>query len=64
MEDKMVAFIQGYIKENGYPPTYREIGEGCGLASTSSITWYLGKLERAGRITRKHNSPRSIRVIE
>lgn len=64
MEDKIVAFIRGYVDKNGYPPTYREIGDGCGLTSTSSITWYLGKLERAGRITRKRNSPRSIRVIK
>ena len=64
MEDKVLQFIKDYTKENGYPPTYRDIGDGCELKSTSSVTWYLDKLKRAGRITQKRNSPRSIKVLE
>lgn len=56
-------FIISYIQENGYPPTVREIADGIGVASTSTVCNRLIKLERDGWIKTKLSSPRAIKVI-
>jgi len=50
MEDKIYDFIVDFGLENGYLPTYREIGDSVGLKSTSSIAYYMGKLICKGNI--------------
>lgn len=56
-------FIISYIKENGYPPTVREIAHGINITSTSAVCERLSKLEKAGCIKTKLASPRAIKVI-
>ena len=56
-------FIISYIQENGYPPTVREIADGIGVASTSTVCNRLIKLEHDGWIKTKLSSPRAIQVI-
>ena len=41
---RIYLFIRGYILEHGYAPTNREMGEGVGLTSTSSVNRHLNKL--------------------
>lgn len=41
-------FIAGYIDEVGLPPSMREICEGVGLKSTSTVFLYLRELEEEG----------------
>lgn len=55
-------FIKRYIDENDYPPTYKEIMDGCNLTDYAMRS-QLHKLEDMGYITRKRNSPRSIRIV-
>jgi len=59
-----LAYIKKYIKETGYPPTVREIAKGCGMSSTSVVTYHLAKLERQGKITRTSYTARGIVVNE
>ncbi len=56
-------FIIDYIKENGYPPTVREIASGVGVTSTATVSHRLMKLERDGWIKVKLSSPRAIKVV-
>lgn len=56
-------FIVSYIKENGYPPTVKEIGFGIGVTSTNTAYYRLAKLERDGWIETMPASPRAIKVI-
>ena len=35
----ILDFIERFINDNGFPPTIREIGEACGIASTRSQVW-------------------------
>lgn len=37
VRNNILDFITGYIQQHGYAPTYREIGEGVNLKSTSSV---------------------------
>ncbi|NLB46647.1 MAG: transcriptional repressor LexA, partial [Microbacteriaceae bacterium] len=47
----------------GYPPSMREIGDAVGLASLSSVTHQLGRLELAGFIRRDPKRPRALEVL-
>ena len=48
--------------ERGYPPSIREIGEECGISSTSVVNYYLTQLEEWGYIDRTDKISRSIRI--
>lgn len=56
------SFIVSFMKDNGYPPTIREIAEGVGLSSTSTIHHHLRKLQSKELITVVDQSPRAMRV--
>lgn len=58
--DKVFEYIEWYIKENRVPPSFREIMEEVGLASTSAVNYQLQKLEDSGRIYRHPNIARGI----
>jgi SOS-response transcriptional repressor LexA len=45
---RVLRFIHGYKTENKYPPTIREVGEGCGISSTSVVNYYVTKLIELG----------------
>lgn len=50
-EDEIYQYISDYITDNGYPPTVREILKSTGFKSTSTIQYYLKKLEARGLIS-------------
>ncbi len=61
-QHNLLSFLTKYIRENGYPPTIREMVYHHKLASTNSVKKYLDILERKGYIKRIPNSPRAIEV--
>ena len=62
--EKIYEFVVGYILDHKYPPTLREIGEGVGLKSTSSVHYHLSQMHKRGifETDARENSPRAIRV--
>ncbi len=58
----ILAFIQVQLDKTGYPPTIREIGEACTIASTSVVNYNLNKLVEGGFITRTPDKSRGIRI--
>jgi len=57
---KILAYIQKYSRDRGFPPTLREIGEAFGIASTNGVRYYLNRLERAGHLKRSGRISRGI----
>ena len=57
---KILAFIQRFTREKGYPPTIREIGEAFGIASTNGVRYYLTLLEKGGHLKRSGRISRGI----
>ena len=57
---KILAFIQRFARENGYPPTIREIGEAFGISSTNGVRYYLNLLEKGGHLKRSGRISRGI----
>lgn len=65
MKEAILLFIKNYIKQHGYAPSVREIGEGVGLKSTSSVHAHLQNLLKMGKIETDAGlgTPRAIRVV-
>lgn len=59
---EILAFIEDHVEQNGYPPTVREIGQGVGLASPSTVHRHLEKLEQGGHLRRDPSKPRAMLV--
>jgi repressor LexA len=59
---QILDFIQEALKNRGFPPTIREIGEACGLTSPSSVSHQLAALEKKGFLKRDPKSPRAIDI--
>jgi repressor LexA len=54
--------IETSMRERGYPPSVREIGEAVGLTSPSTVHTHLATLQRLGYIRRDPTKPRAIEV--
>lgn len=62
LEMDIIDFITSYIKDNGYAPTVREIGEGIGISGSATMQKYLNQLADKGFIKKTPGVSRSIIV--
>ena len=63
-QQAILDYIKQEVREKGYPPSVREIGEAVGLASSSTVHGHLARLEKRGLIRRDPTKPRAIEVLE
>lgn len=61
-QQRILEFIRQTVRERGYPPTVREIGEAVGLTSSSSVHAQLENLGRKGLLRKDPAKPRAIDV--
>jgi repressor LexA len=54
--------ISEAVRERGYPPSVREIGDSVGLTSSSTVHAHLAVLQREGYLRRDPTKPRAIEV--
>jgi repressor LexA len=59
---QILDIIDGSMRERGYPPSVREIGEKVGLTSPSTVHTHLASLQRLGFLRRDPTKPRAIEV--
>jgi len=59
-QQRILEFIAETVRERGYPPTVREIGEAVGLTSSSSVHAQLANLERMGFLHKDPTKPRAM----
>ncbi len=59
---QILACIETAMRERGYPPSVREIGESVGLSSSSTVHAHLETLQRLGYLRRDPTKPRAIEV--
>ena len=59
---EILDFIATQLRERGYPPSVREIGEAVGLTSSSTVHTHLTTLQRQGYLRRDPTKPRAIEV--
>jgi repressor LexA len=61
---KILAFLERYTAEHGYPPSIREIGQAVGITSTSVVDYNLRALEREGLIRRDREVSRGLGLVQ
>jgi repressor LexA len=59
---EILDFIESQMRDHGYPPSVREIGEAVGLTSPSTVHSHLNTLTRMGYLRRDPTKPRAIEV--
>ncbi|GMA48870.1 LexA repressor [Alicyclobacillus contaminans] len=63
-QQAILDFIRQNVREKGYPPSVREIGEAVGLASSSTVHGHLERLQLKGFLRRDPTKPRAIELLE
>ena len=63
-QQRILDVINETLRDRGYPPTVREIGEAVGLTSSSSVHAQLANLERKGLLHRDPTKPRAIGLAD
>jgi repressor LexA len=59
---EVLEIIDQSMRDRGYPPSVREIGEAVGLTSPSTVHSHLNTLQRLGFLRRDPTKPRAIEV--
>lgn len=60
----ILEYIKRVIREKGYPPSVREIGDAVGLMSSSTVHGHLQTIEEKGYIRRDPTKPRAIEILD
>ncbi|MDB5183158.1 MAG: hypothetical protein JWO47_942 [Candidatus Saccharibacteria bacterium] len=60
---ELLGFIESFIKENGYSPSYREIMNGLGYTSVATVALHVNNLIKRGHLRKRDRSARSLEVV-
>ncbi len=60
---QILDFLRAFVSDKDYPPSIRDIQEGCGISSTSVVDYNLRKLEEKGYIRRDREVSRGIEIL-
>lgn len=60
---ELLSFIDGFIKGNGYGPSYREIMRALDYKSVSTVAVHVDGLIKRGFLYKKDHSARSLEVV-
>ncbi len=61
-QQQILEFIDSQMRDRGFPPSVREIGEAVGLTSPSTVHSHLSTLTKLGYLRRDPDKPRAIEV--
>lgn len=61
--NSIIRYMQDFVRDNGYPPSVREIGSAMNMKSTATVHYYLKKMEERGVIRRSANQNRCIELL-
>lgn len=60
---ELLSFIDGFIKGNGYGPSYREVMRALDYKSVSTVAVHVDGLIARGFLVKKDHSARSLEVV-
>ena len=61
---ELLSFIDAFISQHGYGPSYREIMNGLGYKSVSTVATHVDNLIKKGHLIKRDYSARSLEVVE
>src|SRR5580704_19652509 len=60
---ELLSFIETFIGEHGYSPSYREIMNGLNYTSVATVSLHVNNLIRRGHLRKRNHSARSLEVV-
>lgn len=63
-QKEVLDFIQSFVEEHGYSPSYEEMATGLNLASLATVHKHVSTLEAKNYLRRSYNQSRSLEVTE
>lgn len=62
-QKELMTFIEDFIAEHGYSPSYREIMGGTGHTSVATVSLHVNNLIKRGHLRKRDRSARSLEVV-
>lgn len=62
-QQELLTYIESFIAEHGYGPSYREIMKGCEYNSVATVAVHINNLISRGHLTKRDKSARSLEVV-
>ena len=63
-QKELLIFIEDFIAEHGYSPSYREIMQGTGHTSVATVSLHVNNLIGRGHLRKRDRSARSLEVVK
>lgn len=63
-QQELLTYIETFIGEHGYGPSYREIMRGCEYNSVATVAVHINNLIARGHLSKRDKSARSLEVIK
>src|SRR3954464_10961741 len=61
---ELLSFIEAFIGEHGYSPSYREIMNGLKYNSVATVALHVNSLIKRGHLRKRDHSARSLEVAQ
>ena len=61
-QQRILAFVEQFLDDHDYPPSIRDIQQGCDISSTSVVDYNLKRLEERGLLRRDREISRAIQL--
>jgi len=62
-QHELLTFIEAFIAEHSYSPSYREIMNGLNYASVATVALHVNSLVKRGHLKKRDHSARSLEVV-
>jgi repressor LexA len=62
-QKELLAYIERFIAEQGYSPSYREIMNGLQYTSVATVALHVNNLIKRGHLAKRDHSARSLEVV-
>jgi repressor LexA len=63
-QKELLTFIEAFIAEHGYSPSYREIMRSCNYTSVATVALHVNSLIKRGHLKKRDHAARSLEVVE
>lgn len=63
-QHELLGFIEGFIGQHGYSPSYREIMSGLNYTSVATVSLHINNLIRRGHLVKRDHSARSLELVK
>jgi SOS-response transcriptional repressor LexA len=62
-QTELLKFIESFIQEHGYSPSYREVMNGLNYTSVATVALHINSLIKRGHLRKRDHSARSLEVV-